>query len=638
MRQHIRLWLGTCLIFGLLGVITLYGCNSDGGNLDTKTDGNGSSGHSTSSSNNAPVPTAPSIVTAKETAGSSQVRANDPDTGQTHTFALTTVPAHGNATVHATGLVTYTPAADFTGTDSLVVTVTDTGTPALSGTVTISVRVFTAATPADLQRLVFRFADGGALDTALASQPVTLAFGLFTDDTGPFTLTASHVQGTDGQPASAAGTVVIASCELPLSTSTFIASMGPQAGDVMRIDPCEINPDNGGLILEHEATGVRSTSEPPQLLPLAVTLTPVATGLSNPVYITHAGDTRLFIVEQPGRIQILHNGTLLATPFLDIVPLVSSGGERGLLSMAFHPDYASTGASGAGLFWVNYTDINGDTVIARYTVSPNDRNVADPASARILLTIAQPFANHNGGQLQFGPVEGVQQKRYLYIGMGDGGSSGDPRNNAQNDATLLGKLLRLDPSTEVNPVPPFYTIPPDNPNAAAGLTLGIIWGKGLRNPWRFSFDALTGDLYIADVGQNRREEVNVTPAGTPGGLNYGWRIMEGLQCFNPPSNCDTSGLELPVFDYAQTTTPRRCSIIGGYVYRGTRFPLLLGTYFYADLCSGEIFGLAEVAPDDWENTLLHTSNFSPLTFGEGIDRELYIGGTDGNVYQVIGIE
>jgi glucose/arabinose dehydrogenase len=566
------------------------------------------------------------------------VRVNDPDTGQTHTFALTTVPAHGSATVTATGLVTYTPTADFTGTDSLVVTVTDTGMPALSGTVTISVRVFTAATPADLQRLVFQFAAGGALDAALASQPVTLAFGLFTDNTGPFTLTASNVQGTDGPPASAAGTVVLASCDLVLTASTFPASMGPQVGDVIHIDPCEIDPGDNRLILENAATGVRSASEPPQSLPLAVTLTPVATGLSNPVYITHAGDTRLFIVEQPGRIQILHHDTLLATPFLDIVPLVSSDGERGLLSMAFHPDYASIGAPGAGLFWVNYTDVNGDTVIARYTVSPNDPNVADPASARILLTIMQPFANHNGGQLQFGPVEGVQQKQYLYIGMGDGGSAGDPRNHAQNNAMLLGKLLRLDPNTEANPAAPFYTIPPDNPNAAAGLTLGTIWAKGLRNPWRFSFDALTGDLYIADVGQNRREEVHVTPAGTPGGLNYGWSIMEGLQCFNPSSNCDTNGLALPVFDYAHTTTPERCSIIGGYVYRGTRLPLLIGTYLYADLCSGEIFGLAETAPDIWENTLLHTSNFSPLTFGEGIDQELYIGGADGNVYQVVGVE
>jgi glucose/arabinose dehydrogenase len=485
---------------------------------------------------------------------------------------------------------------------------------------------------------VFRFADGGALDTALAGQPVTLAFGLFTDNTGPFTLTASNVQGTDGQPASAAGTVVLASCDLTLTTNTFAASKGPQAEGVIHIDPCEINPDNGSLILENEATGVRSTSEAPQPLTLTVTLTQVATGLANPVYITHAGDARLFIVEQPGRIQILQHDTLLATPFLDIVPLVSSSGERGLLSMAFHPDYASAGAPGAGLFWVNYTDVNGNTVIARYTVSPNNPNVADPSSARILLTIEQPFANHNGGQLQFGPVEGVQQKRYLYIGMGDGGDAGDPLNNAQNNATLLGKLLRLDPSTEANPAAPFYTIPPDNPNAAAGLMLGTIWAKGLRNPWRFSFDALTDDLYIADVGQNQREEVHVTPAGTPGGLNYGWRIMEGLQCFDPPSNCDMRGLDLPVFDYPHTATPPRCAIIGGYVYRGTRFPLLIGTYLYADLCSGEVFGLAETAPHTWENTLLTTDTFSPLTFGEGIDRELYIGGNVGNVYQIIGVE
>jgi VCBS repeat-containing protein len=620
-------------MLGLLGIMALYGCNNDAGAPQADRAGSG-----TSSSNNAPVPTAPSIVMARGTASSSQVSANDPDAGQTHTFALTTAPAHGTATVHTTGLVTYTPTADFSGTDSLVVTVTDTGTPALAGTVTINIRVFTAATPEALQRLVFRFTDGNALDAALATQAVTLAFGLFTANTGPFTLTAATVQDTDGQPASAAGTVVLASCDLTLTSSTFPASLGPQAGDVIRLDPCAIVPGNGSLILENAATGARSTSEPPQPLTLTVTLTQVATGLSNPVSITHAGDTRLFIVEQPGRIRILHHGALLATPFLDIVPLVSSSGERGLLSMAFHPDYARAGVPGAGLFWVNYTDINGDTVIARYTISSNDPNVADPSSAHMLLTIEQPFANHNGGQLQFGPVEGMQQQQYLYIGMGDGGGGGDPLHNAQSDATLLGKLLRLDPSTEANPAAPFYTIPPDNPNAAAGHTLGTIWAKGLRNPWRFSFDALTGDLYIADVGQNQREEVHVTPAGAPGGLNYGWPIMEGLQCFDPPGDCDPNGLELPVFDYGHSLAPDRCSIIGGYVYRGTRLPLLLGTYLYADLCSGEIFGLAEVAPGNWQNMLLATGVFSPLTFGAGIDQELYIGSADGNVYQVIGVE
>jgi glucose/arabinose dehydrogenase len=370
----------------------------------------------------------------------------------------------------------------------------------------------------------------------------------------------------------------------------------------------------------------------PDAPPLTVTLGRVATGLASPTFVTHAGDARLFVVEQAGRIRIVRQGTLLATPFLDITPLVSSGEERGLLSVAFHPDYGVPGAPGAGLLWVNYTDRNGDTVIARYSVSAGNPDVADAASVLPLLLIPQPFANHNGGQLQFGPVEGAAQQRYLYIGMGDGGSGGDPMNNAQRDDTLLGKMLRIDPSLEEAPAPPFYAIPPDNPNAAAGRPLGAIWAKGLRNPWRFSFDALTGDLYIADVGQSQWEEVHVTPAGPRSGLNYGWRIMEGQQCFNPPDNCDTRGLVLPVFAYANTSL--RCAIIGGYVYRGASFPALTGVYLYADLCSGEIFGLTRTATGAWESRLLYTSNAGILTFGEDVNGEVYVGGDDGNISQV----
>jgi glucose/arabinose dehydrogenase len=360
----------------------------------------------------------------------------------------------------------------------------------------------------------------------------------------------------------------------------------------------------------------------------------VASRLSAPVFITHAGDSRLFIVEQPGRIRIIHQGILHPVPFLDITPLVRSGGEQGFFSVAFHPEYAVAGAPGAGLLWVNYTDVNGDTVIARYSVSGTNPDVTDPDSAQVLFTITQPFSNHNGGQLQFGPVEGVEQKRYLYIGMGDGGSGGDPQNNAQRDDTLLGKLLRIDPSLAATPTLPFYTIPPDNPNVVSGIPLGAVWAKGLRNPWRFSFDALTGDLYIADVGQNRWEEIHFTPAGSPGGWNYGWRIMEARHCFNPPDACDMRGLVLPVFEYAIDGTSSRCAIIGGYVYRGALLPALQGIYVYADWCSGEIFALTETAPGVWTSTLLHTSSFRPLGFGEGLDHELYVGGDDGTVYQV----
>jgi len=398
---------------------------------------------------------------------------------------------------------------------------------------------------------------------------------------------------------------------------------------VLWLNGCDSAGENGTPV----ATAPAVVTAPPAAPGATLRLIPVATGLANPTHITHAGDDRLVIVEQPGRIRIVQQGALLGTPFLDLTPLVRSGGEQGLLSVAFHPAYGVPGAPGFGLFWVNYTNTQGDTVIARYTVSRADPQRADPTSALILLVIAQPFANHNGRLMDYGPVEEPARQRYLYIGMGDGGSGGDPFNNAQRDDTLLGKMLRLAPGLEATPAPPFHTIPPDNPRAAAGPPLGTIWAKGLRNPWRFAFDALRGDLYIADVGQNSWEEVHVTLAGAPGGLNYGWRLMEGQACFNPPTGCEAPGLERPVAVYA--TGGGRCAIIGGYVYRGTRLPALTGMYLYADLCSGEIFGLAEVAPGVWQSTLLMDTNLRPLTFGQDVHHELYLGSDDGTVYQLI---
>jgi len=397
----------------------------------------------------------------------------------------------------------------------------------------------------------------------------------------------------------------------------------------------------GLLLLGHGCSGSENSTAPtpaattpPVAAATVLSLRPVATGLTNPVHVTHAGDERLFLVEQPGRIRIVQQGQLLSTPFLDITPLVRSGGEQGLLSVAFHPSYNLPGVPGAGLFWVNYTDTRGDTVIARYRVSRNHPQQADPGSALILLVITQPFSNHNGGLNVFGPPEGPDGQRYLYIGMGDGGSGGDPQNNGQREETLLGKMLRLAPSLEPSPTEPFYTLPPDNPRASAGLLLGTIWAKGLRNPWRFTFDAANGDLYIADVGQHRWEEVHYTPAGAPGGLNYGWRLLEGLACFNPANNCEVPGLERPVTVYANENG--RCAIIGGHVYRGTLLPALTGTYFYGDLCSGEIFGLAQVTPGVWRSTLLLSSGRALLTFGEDLQHELYLGSGDGTVYRLVG--
>jgi glucose/arabinose dehydrogenase len=270
----------------------------------------------------------------------------------------------------------------------------------------------------------------------------------------------------------------------------------------------------------------------------------VITGLDNPVAITHAGDGsgRLFITQLSGQILIFDDNQILPEPFLDIGSLVSTGGERGLFSVSFHPEYTNN-----GFLFVNYTDINGDTVVARYSVSA-EPNVTDSDSAFILLTVPQPFKNHNGGQLQFGP------DGFLYIGMGDGGSGGDPSNNAQTLSNLLGKILRID----VDGGSP-YSIPADNPFTGEPGASAEIWALGLRNPWRFSFDRVTGDFFVADVGQSNLEEVNYQPVDSQGGENYGWRLMEGSECFNPSVNCNNGMLTLPILEYDHSLG---CSIRG----------------------------------------------------------------------------
>ncbi|HEX2078363.1 MAG TPA: PQQ-dependent sugar dehydrogenase [Longimicrobium sp.] len=342
----------------------------------------------------------------------------------------------------------------------------------------------------------------------------------------------------------------------------------------------------------------------------------VAEGLQSPVHLTApAGDARLFVVEQPGRIRIVENGSLLATPFLDIRSKVSSGGERGLLSVAFHPQYAQNGT-----FFVNYTDLEGDTRVERYRVSAN-RNAADPASAELVIGIDQPFANHNGGQLAFGP------DGRLYVGMGDGGGGGDPRETGQDPMQLLGKLLRLD----VDAARP-YAIPAGNPYAGRTDGRAEIWALGLRNPWRFSFDRTANLLYLADVGQNRLEEVNVVPAGQAG-VNYGWDLMEGTDCFEPSSGCNPSGLTQPVVTYTHSDG---CSVTGGFVYRGQDIPALRGHYFYADYCNGWIRSFRYAngqAADAREWELENVGNVS--SFGEDGRGELYVISHGGAVYQIV---
>jgi glucose/arabinose dehydrogenase len=337
-----------------------------------------------------------------------------------------------------------------------------------------------------------------------------------------------------------------------------------------------------------------------------IKLEPVITGLDQPVAITNAADgsDRLFITLVTGQILIFDGQQVLARPFLDISPLITVGGERGLFSVAFHPDYINT-----GLLYVDYTDLNGNTVIARYSVSA-DPNMVDPASAAVLLSVVQPFANHNGGQLQFGP------DGYLYIGMGDGGDAGDPQNNAQSLNTLLGKLLRIDVDGNFP-----YSIPADNPVVNDPSARGEIWALGLRNPWRFSFDRQTGDLFIADVGQSRIEEVNLQPADSTGGENYGWRLMEGSVCYNPAANCNSGMLTLPILEYDHSFG---CSITGGYRYRGAANPGLQGIYFYGDYCSGRIWGATEDTAGTWTTRELLDTTFQITAFGEDENGEIYL--------------
>lgn len=298
-----------------------------------------------------------------------------------------------------------------------------------------------------------------------------------------------------------------------------------------------------------------------------LTATAVASGLTAPIYLTApANDPRLFVVERAGRIRIVRDGTLLSAPYLDISALTSTDGERGLLSMAFDPAYASNGR-----FYVYYTAADGAITVSRFQVSSANPDVANP-SGTVLLTVPHPGAsNHNGGQLAFGP-DGM-----LYLAPGDGGGSNDPAGNAQNKASLLGKMLRIDVRGNG------YAIPSDNPPATGAGDRPEIWAVGLRNPWRFSFDK-TGQIYIADVGESAREEVNVVPA-TSGGLNYGWDRMEGTLCVGA-ATCDTTGLTPPVFEY--THASGGCAILGGYVYRGAAVPEIRGRYFYTDLCTGRL--------------------------------------------------
>jgi glucose/arabinose dehydrogenase len=349
----------------------------------------------------------------------------------------------------------------------------------------------------------------------------------------------------------------------------------------------------------------------PALAQVDLQFTPVSSRLGV-VDINHAGDAsgRLFLVEQRGAIVIHRDGADLPEPFLDISDRVETGGERGLLSVAFAPDYATS-----GLFYAWYTRSGGDTVLSRFTTGA-DPDRADPASEQVLLVVEQPYSNHNGGRLRFGP-DGM-----LYLGLGDGGSANDPLGVGQDGSTLLGKLIRID----VDPRHETYAVPEDNPFLDDETVRDEIWATGLRNPWRISFDRATGDLFIADVGQSRREEINVQPEASRGGENYGWSIMEGTLCVE--TGCDTVGLTLPVFEYGHDAG---CSVTGGEVYRGRAYPELSGTYLFGDYCEGTVWGIRRV-DDRWETSVLTATPYQIVTFGEAEDGALYLASANRGVF------
>lgn len=354
----------------------------------------------------------------------------------------------------------------------------------------------------------------------------------------------------------------------------------------------------------------------------SVVLEPVASGFDQPVFVTGPddGSGRLFVVERGGRIRIIASGEVVAEPFLDITPIVESGGsEQGLLSLAFPPDFAQSGS-----FYVYYTARGGegvgDNTIARYRVSDADPNRADAESGEVLLAIPDERVNHNGGLLLFGP-DGM-----LYAGFGDGGGGGDPEGNGQNPRTILGSIIRIDPSGDGSP----YAIPEDNPFADGEAGTPEVWVWGLRNPWRFSFDRETDDLFVADVGQNAIEEVNWLPAGEAAGANLGWNVTEGSQCFRA-DQCDTAGFTLPVAEYSHEFG---CTVVGGYVYRGALEPELAGVYLFADFCSGLLWGLGRDEAGQWLVSDPIETGLRVSSFGEDARGEVYLVDLGGAIFRV----
>lgn len=363
--------------------------------------------------------------------------------------------------------------------------------------------------------------------------------------------------------------------------------------------------------------------------PISITLEPFATGLSNPVGMKHAGDDRLFVCEQnSGKVKILDENGSVIGDLINVSSSIANGGERGLLGIAFHPDFAEN-----GYFFLNFTNNSGNTEITRYTVPEATPNQADPNSGQLVIRINQPYSNHNAGDLHFGP------DGYLYVPMGDGGSGGDPQNNAQSATSLLGKILRLDIDGDDFPSDnnKNYAIPTDNPFVESGEYLPEVWATGMRNPWRFSFDRETGDLWIGDVGQSAYEEVNLQLAESTGGENYGWRCYEGFHNYNT-SGCESfENYEAPIIEFGQSEFGW-CSVIGGYVYHGAQYPLLDGLYFTTDYCGGDIYAIKSNANGEWTKEMVNDQYAPGFTgyvgFGEDVNGELYLLRDNGTIYRI----
>jgi glucose/arabinose dehydrogenase len=375
-------------------------------------------------------------------------------------------------------------------------------------------------------------------------------------------------------------------------------------------------PEPGGAPPANEDSASGKARPGPALDTIGIALEEVAAGFEQPLYATHSGDGtgRLFVVEQTGAVRIVAGDRVEAEPFLDLSDLVVAGSEQGLLGLAFHPSYEDNGR-----LFVNYTNLDGDTVVAEYSA---EGGRAEPSSGRVLLTIEQPFSNHNGGALAFGP------DGYLYIATGDGGSAGDPLDNGQSLGTLLGKLLRIDVDATTGDLP--YGIPDDNPFVGRDGARPEIWAYGLRNPWRFSFDAITDELWVGDVGQAGLEEIDRARGG--GGINFGWNVMEGNACFEPASGCDRSELVLPVAQYSHDLG---CSVTGGYVYRGRAQRALRGVYLFSDYCSGTIWGLDAAQPGAGVARLLESGR-AVSSFGVDEAGELYLTDLDsGTLFRIV---